>query len=53
MTLTITSTAFPPGSATPSLYACEGKDLSAPVAWKAMQGQILAQAVLIGTCRKR
>jgi Raf kinase inhibitor-like YbhB/YbcL family protein len=33
MTLTITSTAFAPEGAIPSLYTCEGKDISPPLAW--------------------
>jgi len=33
MSLTITSAAFAPGGAIPSLYTCEGKDASAPLAW--------------------
>jgi Raf kinase inhibitor-like YbhB/YbcL family protein len=33
MALTITSPAFGPDSAIPSLYTCEGKDISPPLAW--------------------
>jgi Raf kinase inhibitor-like YbhB/YbcL family protein len=33
MGLTITSTAFAPGGAIPSLYTCDGKDVSPPLAW--------------------
>jgi Raf kinase inhibitor-like YbhB/YbcL family protein len=33
VSLKITSTAFAPGSAIPSLYTCEGKDISPPLAW--------------------
>jgi len=33
MSLTITSTAFAPEEAIPSLYTCEGKDISPPLAW--------------------
>jgi Raf kinase inhibitor-like YbhB/YbcL family protein len=33
MTLTITSTAFTPNGSIPSLYTCEGKDISPPLAW--------------------
>ena len=33
MSLTITSTAFAPESVIPSLYTCEGKDISPPLAW--------------------
>jgi Raf kinase inhibitor-like YbhB/YbcL family protein len=33
MRLTITSSAFPPEGAIPSLYTCEGKDISPPLAW--------------------
>ena len=78
MSLTISSTAFAHNAEIPSLYTCEGKDISPPLAWsgapagtkslalivdpgarrqdragKAMQGHILAQAVLLGTYQKR
>lgn len=33
MSLTITSSAFAPNAAIPSLYTCEGKDVSPPLAW--------------------
>jgi Raf kinase inhibitor-like YbhB/YbcL family protein len=33
MSLTITSTAFAANAAIPSVYTCEGKDISPPVAW--------------------
>src|SRR5437899_1133794 len=33
MSLTITSTAFTPDGAIPSLYTCEGKDISPPLGW--------------------
>ena len=33
MSLTITSTAFAPDGAIPSVYTCEGKDISPPLAW--------------------
>jgi Raf kinase inhibitor-like YbhB/YbcL family protein len=33
MNLTITSAAFAPNGAIPSLYTCEGKDVSPPLAW--------------------
>ena len=33
MSLTITSTAFASDEAIPSLYTCEGKDISPPLAW--------------------
>ena len=33
MSLAITSTAFAPESEIPSLYTCEGKDISPPLAW--------------------
>src|SRR5580700_902270 len=32
MTLTISSTAFAPNASIPSLYTCEGKDISPPLA---------------------
>jgi hypothetical protein len=33
MTMTLTSAAFVPGGAIPSVYTCEGKDISPPLAW--------------------
>ena len=33
MSLTITSTAFTPNGAIPSVYTCEGSDVSPPLAW--------------------
>ncbi len=33
MSLTLTSTAFAPGQPVPSVYTCEGKDVSPPLAW--------------------
>ncbi len=33
MTLTVTSTAFPPNGAIPSVHTCEGSDVSPPLAW--------------------
>jgi Raf kinase inhibitor-like YbhB/YbcL family protein len=33
MGLTITSPAFPEGSAIPQIYTCEGRDISPPLAW--------------------
>ena len=33
MNLTLTSAAFRPNGAIPSLYTCEGKDISPPLAW--------------------
>ena len=33
MSLTITSTAFAPNGAIPSVYTCEGSDVSPPLAW--------------------
>src|SRR6266566_1282942 len=33
MSLTITSTAFTANGAIPSLYTCEGKDISPPLTW--------------------
>lgn len=33
MTLTLTSTAFADGGEIPSLYTCEGDDISPPLAW--------------------
>jgi len=33
MSLTITSTAFAPGAEIPTVYTCEGSDVSPPLAW--------------------
>lgn len=33
MSLTLTSTAFSHGQSIPSVYTCEGKDISPPLAW--------------------
>src|SRR5512147_585316 len=33
MAFTISSTAFAPNGAIPTLYTCEGKDISPPLAW--------------------
>src|SRR5262249_9630577 len=34
MALTLTSPAFKPGAPIPSLYTCEGKEVSPPLAWQ-------------------
>lgn len=34
MPLSITSTAFEPGAAVPSLFTCDGRNISPPLAWK-------------------
>src|SRR5262245_39874987 len=36
VTLELTSSAFSPGGEIPSLYTCEGRDISPPLAWKGM-----------------
>ena len=33
MTLTLTSSAFPAGGSIPSVYTCDGQDISAPLDW--------------------
>ncbi|HEX7271036.1 MAG TPA: YbhB/YbcL family Raf kinase inhibitor-like protein [Casimicrobiaceae bacterium] len=39
MGLTITSSAFAANAAMPSLYTCEGKDISPPLAWSGAPGR--------------
>jgi len=47
MTLTITSTAFAPEGAIPSLYTCEGKDISPPLAWNGAPAATKSFALIV------
>ena len=47
MSLTITSTAFTPDGAIPSLYTCEGKDISPPLAWSGAPAGTLSLALIV------
>src|SRR5881396_4080297 len=47
MTLTITSTAFAPEGAIPSLYTCEGKDISPPLAWSGVPAETKSLALIV------
>src|SRR6266511_3054501 len=47
MSLTITSTAFAPEEAIPSLYTCEGKDVSPPLAWSGAPAATKSFALIV------
>jgi Raf kinase inhibitor-like YbhB/YbcL family protein len=47
MSLTITSTAFAPEGAIPSLYTCEGKDISPPLAWSGAPAATKSFALIV------
>jgi len=47
MSLAITSTAFAPNAAIPSLYTCEGKDISPPLAWSNMPAGTKSLALIV------
>jgi Raf kinase inhibitor-like YbhB/YbcL family protein len=47
MSLTITSTAFAPNAAIPSLYTCEGKDISPPLAWRGVPAGARSLALIV------
>jgi Raf kinase inhibitor-like YbhB/YbcL family protein len=47
MSLTITSTAFAPEGAIPSLYTCEGKDVSPPLAWSGAPAATKSFALIV------
>jgi len=47
MNLTITSTAFAPEGAIPSLYTCEGKDISPPLAWNGAPAATKSFALIV------
>ena len=47
MSLTITSSAFAPSGAIPTLYTCEGKDLSPPLAWSGAPAGTKSLALIV------
>jgi Raf kinase inhibitor-like YbhB/YbcL family protein len=47
MSLTITSTAFAPEGTIPSLYTCEGKDISPPLAWSGAPAATKSFALIV------
>jgi Raf kinase inhibitor-like YbhB/YbcL family protein len=47
MSLTITSTAFAHDGAIPSLYTCEGKDVSPPLAWSGIPSGTTSFALIV------
>jgi len=47
MSLTITSTAFEPEGAIPSLYTCEGKDISPPLTWSGTPAAAKSLAIIV------
>jgi Raf kinase inhibitor-like YbhB/YbcL family protein len=47
MSLTITSTAFASNASIPSLYTCEGKDISPPLAWSGVPAGTQSLALIV------
>ena len=47
MSLTITSTAFAPEGAIPTLYTCDGKDRSPPLAWSGVPAGTRSLALIV------
>jgi Raf kinase inhibitor-like YbhB/YbcL family protein len=47
MTLKITSSAFQPNGSIPSLYTCEGKDISPPLAWSGAPASTKSFALIV------
>jgi len=47
MSLMITSTAFEPEGAIPSLYTCEGKDISPPLTWSGTPAAAKSLAIIV------
>lgn len=47
MSLSITSTAFAPNGEIPSVYTCEGKNISPPLAWSGAPAQTRSLALVI------
>jgi Raf kinase inhibitor-like YbhB/YbcL family protein len=47
MSLTISSTAFAHNAEIPSLYTCEGKDISPPLAWSGMPAGTKSLALIV------
>ena len=46
-TFTLTSTAFDPGGSIPRTYACDGKDISPPLAWSALPAGTKALGLIV------
>ncbi len=47
MAFTISSTAFAPNGAIPTLYTCEGKDISPPLAWQGVPPGTKSLALIV------
>jgi hypothetical protein len=47
MSLTITSSAFAANAAMPSLYTCDGKDISPPLAWSGAPARTKSFALIV------
>jgi Raf kinase inhibitor-like YbhB/YbcL family protein len=47
MALKITSSAFQPGGSIPSLYTCEGRDVSPPLAWSGAPANTKTFALIV------
>jgi Raf kinase inhibitor-like YbhB/YbcL family protein len=47
LALTLTSSAFKAGAPIPSLYTCEGKDISPPLAWEGAQAGTKSLALIL------
>jgi Raf kinase inhibitor-like YbhB/YbcL family protein len=47
MTLKLTSSAFQPNGSIPSLYTCEGKDISPPLAWSGAPANTKSFALIV------
>jgi Raf kinase inhibitor-like YbhB/YbcL family protein len=47
MSLTLTSSAFKSGAPIPSLYTCEGKDISPPLAWEGAPAGTKSLALIV------
>jgi Raf kinase inhibitor-like YbhB/YbcL family protein len=47
LALTLTSSAFKPGAPIPSLYTCEGKDISPPLSWEGVPAGAKSLAFVI------
>jgi Raf kinase inhibitor-like YbhB/YbcL family protein len=47
MTMTITSTAFGANASIPKLYTCEGRDVSAPLAWSGVPANAKSLALIV------
>ena len=47
MALAFTSTAFEPGNAIPTVYTCQGKDVSVPLAWSGLPDGTRSLALIV------